>query len=382
MRVLHITDFFDPTVGYAEFYLAKKQVEKGLDVRVITFNYSLSGHQKWVAGFKTIEGINVNYLDILFKAKSIIWPLKPLDLIQIIKTFVPDLVHIRGLLSPLAQMVLLLKQFYRFSVVGDVITGISPLTYILLPKFKSFFNFWVSRNVDAFFVCNRAIEKFLVENIGISSSKTYFIPLAADHELFKPDTMKREKIRNRFGFKSEDVVAIYTGKFLPHKRIHDLLIASKSIIEKFQNFKIILVGDGPDFYKTRLNKLINELGIVNNVLFFKRVHRTELPNFYNAADIAVWPGTFSISIVEAMACALPIIIVKSDWTSHYLENKNGYFFKAGDINALRLLLLKLVQDQALREYMGKMSRKLINEKLSWNVVANEYIKVYKRVLNA
>ena len=91
-------------------------------------------------------------------------------------------------------------------------------------------------------------------------------------------------------------------------------------------------------------------------------------------------GAFSISIVEAMACGLPIIIAKSDWTSHYLEYKNGYSFKAGDINHLSSIMLRLSLDGRLRKSMGFGSRKLVEDKLSWDAIANQYNAVYTKVV--
>jgi len=377
---MHITNKFDPRFGYAEFYLAKKQRELGLDVCVVSSDRDIYGNRQFRPTSNRIEGIDVYRIESLFEARGNVWPLKPFELVRIINSFSPNIIHCRGLLNPLAQEALLLKRSYKYKVVADLITGISPLTFILLPKFKFFFNFWISSKVDAFFACNKAVEEFLIKNMNIPQKKVYFIPLAADHELFKPNNSRREKTRSRLGLLPEDVVAIYTGKFLPSKRIHDLLIASKPIIKENRRFKILLVGDGPEDYKEKLKSIIGELGITNNVLVIKTVHRSELPNFYNAADFAVWPGTFSISIIEAMACGLPIIIAKSDWASHYLEYENGYSFKAGDIYNLSSLLLTLVNDDKARRRMGMRSRKLVEDKLNWNAIVNKYIGVYESVM--
>jgi len=374
---MHIVNYFDPRLGYAEFYLAKKQVEYGFNVCVVASDYSIYGNRKWLPGSREVEGINAFYLKSACKIRGNVWAFNPLALAKIIKFFSPNVIHCRGLLSPLAQEVLLLKRFYRYKVVADLISGISPLTFKLAPLFKTFFDSWISNKVDVFFACNKAIERFLLENLSITPSKIHLIPLGADQELFKPDNIKRERTRTHLGFPPEDVVAIYTGKFLPGKRIHDLLIASKPMIEQCKNFKVVLVGDGPSSYKRRLKILIKELEIKNNVFIVKTVHRTRLPNFYNAADFAVWPGSFSISIIEAMACGLPIIIAKSDWTSHYLEYKNGFSFRAGDLTTFTSLMFKLIQDNKLRKFMGDQSRRLVEDKLSWDVITRQYIEAYR-----
>jgi len=372
---------FDPTVGYAEFYLAKKQIEQGLKVLVLALDESSYKNKRQDLGFQQIEGIKIYYLKSLLGFRGFAWPSKLRELRFLVKNFNPDIVHCHGLLTPLSQEILLLKPSGKYKVVGDVITGISPLTSIFLPKIKFLFNSLVSSKVEAFFACNKAVKDFLTISLNIPQKKVHLIPLAADHELFKPDNSRRKKTRNSLGLSTEDFVAIYTGKFLPSKRIDDLLIASKPVINEYRQFKILLVGDGPEHYKEKLKSIIGELGITKNVLIIKSVHRKELPNFYNAADFAVWPGAFSISIVEAMACGLPIIIAKSDWTSHYLEYENGYSFKAGDVHKLSSLLLTLVKDDETRRLMGTKSRKLVEDKLNWDTVATKYLEVYKSIMS-
>ena len=379
MRIIHVVNFFDPRLGYAEFYLAKKQAEYGLDVCVVSFDYPLYGNYKWSSGLNKFDGIDVFFLRSYCKFRGDMLVFNPFSLRGIIRDFSPDVIHCHGLLSPLCQEALLLRDSYGYKVVGDLITGISPFASTLLLSFKRFFNFSLLGRVELF-ACTKSIEKFLIESLGVPPSKVHFIPLGADVELFKPDSGQREEGRALLGLLPEDVVAIYTGKFLPSKRIHDLLVASKPVIGQYKNFKLVLVGDGPSSYTARLEFLIKKLGIENNVLTVKTVHRTKLPTFYNAADFAVWPGTFSISIVEAMACGLPIIIVKSDWTSHYLEYENGYSFRAGNTNSLTLLLLRLVENSALRKSMGAGSRKLVEDKLNWGIITREYLDVYRKIV--
>jgi len=380
LRIMHIVNFFDPALGYTEYYLAKKQAEHGFNVCVLTSDYSINRKKKFSVGTSKVDGVHVVRIKATCRFRGNVLFFNPLTLSKVIKFFSPNVIHCHGLFSPLSQEVLLLKSFYGYKLVGDLITGISPLTFQLIQVFKKFFDHWFSNRVNEFFACNKAIKSFLLETLRTPPSKTHFIPLGADQELFKPHYTKRKRTRILLGIHPEDIVAIYTGKFLPDKRIHDLLIASKAIIEQHKNFKVVLVGDGPPSYRERLEFLSKEVGIKNNVLTIKTVHRTELPKFYNAADFAVWPGAFSVSIIEAMACGLPIIIAKSDWTSHYLEYENGFSFKAGDATTLTSLLLKLVQNNELRRFMGEQSRRLVEDKLNWDNIAEQYVEIYHPVL--
>ena len=259
MRIMHVVNFFDPRLGYAEFYLAKKQAEYGHKVCVVSFDHPLFGNHKWLSGLNKFDGIDVFYLRSYCKFRGGMLVFNPFSLRGIIRDFSPDVIHCHGLLSPLCQEALLLRDSYGYKVVGDLITGISPVATILLISFKRFFNFSLLSRVELF-ACTKNIEKFLIDSLGFSSSKVHFIPLGAEVELFKPDSGQREQSRALLGLLPEDVVAIYTGKFLSSKRLHDLLLASKSVIGQYNNFKLVFVGDGPPSYKARLEFLIKKLG--------------------------------------------------------------------------------------------------------------------------
>ena len=385
-----MVDFFDPSLGYAEYYLAKKHIELGLDVMVVCSNLPIGNHWNVAKmgreGFSIEGNIPVFRLGSTAKFRGNVWGFNPMALAKIIADFSPDIVNCRGLLSPLSQEVLLLKSKHHYSVVGDVITGhgadaFSKTAHVFMTKtIRYSLKYLLLNRVDAFFACNNEIDEWLRNALKLPAYRIFFVPLGADQELFKPDSRVKVENRSLLGISSNDIVAVYSGKLLPSKHIHILLMASKPVISQFKNFKIVLVGAGPLAYEERLNLLAEKLNIRSNVIVVKPVHRTKLKDYYNIADFAVWPGDFSISMLEAMACRLPIIIAESNWTKHYLEYMNGFSFKVGDISQLSQFLLRLVEDSQLRKSMGARSRKLIEDKLNWDCIALKHLEIYQSCL--
>lgn len=367
-------------MGYAEFYLARKQIENGHDVLVITSNHAILGREKLMPGLAKEAGIDVFRVKSACVLRGNACGFSPFELMKVVYDFAPNVIHCHGLLSPFCQIVLMEKR-RGYKVVGDMITGISPIASRVLPSLRKFISVSMAK-VDAFFVCNKAVERFLVSDLKISTVRVYSIPLGADITSFKPDVDQKEKTRAQLGITNDGIAAIYTGKFLPEKRVTDLLISTNDVIKQYPNFKLILVGDGPSFYHEQMRSLISQFKLQNNVSILKTVHRTKLPSLYNAADFAIWPGTFSISIIEAMACGLPVIIARSKWTAHYLDYNNGYSFNVGNIPKLNGAILNLLSSKELRESMGSNSRKLVEEKLNWDTIAIQYDNVYTRVVSA
>jgi hypothetical protein len=94
---------FDPTVGYAEFYLAKKQIEQSLKVLVLALDESSYKNKRQDLGFQQIEGIKIYYLKSLLGFRGFAWPSKLRELRFLVKNFNPDIVHCHGLLTSLSR---------------------------------------------------------------------------------------------------------------------------------------------------------------------------------------------------------------------------------------------------------------------------------------
>jgi glycosyltransferase involved in cell wall biosynthesis len=58
----------------------------------------------------------------------------------------------------------------------------------------------------------------------------------------------------------------------------------------------------------------------------------ELGDFYRAADIAVWPATESISMLDATACGLPLVVSNQIYQDHV--TRNGYAYRQIDVESL------------------------------------------------
>ncbi|MEM4965089.1 MAG: glycosyltransferase, partial [Pyrobaculum sp.] len=63
-----------------------------------------------------------------------------------------------------------------------------------------------------------------------------------------------------------------------------------------------------------------------------------------------------------------------------VEGHNGFLIEPGDYEQLAERLLRLIDDEKLRNAMGNNSRKLAVERFSWWSIAKAYIEVYQEVL--
>jgi len=180
---------------------------------------------------------------------------------------------------------------------------------------------------------------------------------------------------------SEYIRVIAVGRLSPEKKIDDLLLAWRQVVQRTkQNVALELYGDGPLLQK--LKKQVNDLGIGNSVIFCG--HHEDLNLIYKRSSIFVNSSSFegnSNSILEAMANALPVVASSVGGTPLLVGDEGSNFlFHSGDIAVLSKRLLLLIENRDLREELGKKMRKRVNNHFGINKVALKYICMYEKLL--
>ena len=395
MKIAHVISYFQPQLGYQEFYLAKEQQKMGHDVCIITSdryapfpNFSktvgnILGERYVGRGAFTEEGLKVVRLPLLFEIAS---NNALLGLRRALTDFSPDIIHAHSATAPTTLATIIFEVASHYKVVVDC-----HMDYSLQSKSKirqTIFNAWsknpvcrsVLRRADGYIAVAESTRRWLSREWGINYDRIEVIPLGAESDFFSPDVKKRKIIRDKLRIGEDEVLIIYAGKVIPEKDIEVLLHASTLLIQKHGKVKVLLIGSGPKEYMEKLQRMINKYTIRNHILFYPFQHKTMLPNYYNAADVGVWPGQDSITIVEAMATGLPIIVPRSYRNLHYIEYGNGFHFSRGNSKQLRECLEQVIIDKDLRQKMSLNSRKLVEEKLNWKTIAKQTVGLYKKTL--
>lgn len=369
--------------GYLEYSLSSQLAKLGHNVCVLTFSKKNLFFKQDVA-----KGFTIVYLPYLFKISNFYIPkLVNYKLVSaILKDFKPKVIHCQPLYSPLALLVLALPNFYDYKIVGSIMTQLVHV-YIpwTLPKkllfiiSKIFFSSFIEKNTSKVFVKTKELGTILSRSYNIPEHKICVIPLGSDPKIFKFDNEKRALIRKKLFISENDLVIINSGKIYPEKGIDLLIRALAPIILKNNSVKLLIIGKGDETFLTYLKKLITGLKISKNVLIEPWVAQDKLPWYYSAADIGVWPGLSSISIVDAASTGLPLIITDCPIETFAVENGNGFTFKIGDETALRNCLQLLISDYELRKEMGRNSRLLVEQKLNWKSIAMQYLDSYNLI---
>ena len=111
-------------------------------------------------------------------------------------------------------------------------------------------------------------------------------------------------------------------------------------------------------------------------------HRAQLIEHYYAGDIFVLPSicndSFGIPVVEAMAAGSPVIASRSGGVIETVKDREtGFIVDKNDPQQLAQVLLRLLEDDALRETMGRAGRERALANFTWDQVAESMFRRYQ-----
>jgi len=137
---------------------------------------------------------------------------------------------------------------------------------------------------------------------GVAEDKISVTPLGYDADHFCPSDVPQQ-LHNRPYF-------LHVGQAYPHKNIESLIHAFNSIVPRFPEVDLVLLGKPHPSETERLQELTSELGLKTRVVFKSYVSYGDLPNWYRGALALVYPSLwegFGLPILEAMACGCPVV---------------------------------------------------------------------------
>lgn len=212
---------------------------------------------------------------------------------------------------------------------------------------------------------------------------------------FLGDTIKMIKIYNPLAITPKVInninakTIISVGRYDTHKGYDNLIRAFKIVCEKYPDWKLKIVGDG--YYKSKMEKLIDDLNLNNNVLLVPATK--EIVEELNKASIYVMASRFegyANALVEAMSCGLSCI--SYDWlmgVNEIIEHeKNGLvvnlkdrykYFKNLDIieeniNNLASTIIKVIENKNIREKFRREAPKIV-ESREKNKIIEKWVKI-------
>jgi glycosyltransferase involved in cell wall biosynthesis len=387
MRIVHVTNYFMPELGYQEYYLAYHQAAAGHDVHVVTSNRRYPAQSDYAvfatlyperiadAGKTVVDGFTLHRLEAVAESNM---QLLLRGLIRLIAELKPDLVVMHGFTRYETLRIAAYKWLLRprFKLVIDdhtLFSAYDPRIYrrVYHAAVRAVFRALRSA-VDQIVAVTGETSEFLGQQFGVRDSEIIVLPIGADVELFEFDPAARARIRKRLEIDGEDIVLLYAGKITPEKGAHLVLRLAREALERSPRMRVIFVGSGADTeYAASIRRTASEWNLENRVVVHRHVSHDDLREFFCAADIAMWPMQETMAALEAAACGLPIVLPASQVGLERTSAQNG-FACASDAE-FEEALVRLAADGDLRRRMGERGAALVRDRFNWRRIADDFI---------
>lgn len=161
---------------------------------------------------------------------------------------------------------------------------------------------WLSAYTDTLITIN--MEDYR-QAMKFSASRVCWLPGIGIHlEDFYPDAKKRDRLRQRFGFRKRDFVVLSVGQ-LSKRKNQEIIIRAMGLL-KDMDIRYVIVGLGEQ--GTNYRKLIKKLGLERNV--FLVGYRDDVQDLLQMADCFAFPSLqegLPVALMEAMAAGVPVV---------------------------------------------------------------------------
>ena len=170
---------------------------------------------------------------------------------------------------------------------------------------------------------------------------------------------------------------------LDYQKGFDRLIEAWALVQqtdKYSDWHLDIFGQGE--WRDMLQQMIDERSLQDRVTLNKPTK--DIAKEYASSSMLVMSSHyegFPMVMIEAMACGLPVVTFDykcgpRDIIDHEI---NGLLVKDGDIEGLAQALMRLMNDDELRQKMGENAR-LVVDRYSEEKVMSKWQELYKEIL--
>lgn len=242
------------------------------------------------------------------------------------------------------------------------------------------FNRLLTPLTDAFIAVADGHAEFLSEFERFPVEKVHTIYNGVDTQRFAPH--EEAAVKESLGIKSAATVVGILAALRPEKNHELFLHGAAALLSGFPETQFLVIGDGPRRHD--LEQLAFDLGVSNSIHFLGS--REDVPQLLNVCDIVSLTShneASPVSILEALASGVPVVASEVGSVKEtVVEGETGLLFPAGDQVAFVSAMTKLLQNKALRHFLGENGRQRVVASWSLDGMTRGYEQLIDRIYAA
>lgn len=268
---------------------------------------------------------------------------------------------------------------------GRYVVTVHDLTHIVLPEFLGskikyhYAKFLMShalRGAEHIFTVSQNSKNDIIKYFGTAEDKISITYDAIDDDFKVKNEAEIEYLYEKYDIPRNKKLILYVGNLKPHKNLITLLKALKEL----DRTDVILLLVGKAFKSVDMENQEKELGIRNKVIHTGMVSKQELIDFYNVADLFVFPSLyegFGIPPLEAMACGTPVIAANNSSIPEVCGDA-AVLVDVKRVDLLAKAIENLLDSESLSTTLIEKGRKQFKA-FSWEETRNTIISCLQKI---
>ncbi len=285
-----------------------------------------------------------------------------------------DLLHALAFAAPLAAPV-------------PFITTIYDLSFIRYPEAFRPHNRWYlrtftkhsARRAKAIIAISESTRQDVIQAFGVSPEKVHTVYCGVDSD-FKPlPPTAIAAFKAKKGLPEKFILRL--GTIEPRKNVEGLIKAYALWRKQDKNAPKLFIAGGKGWYYQRVFQLVEELGLNEHIVFPGYLPQEDLPLWYNASDLFVYPSHFEgfgLPVLEAMACGTPVITSNVSSLPE-VAGEAGILVSPTDTKALSQAMQTIFHNAELTRQMQEKGLAQA-AKFNWRKTAAQTAQIYSRVV--
>jgi glycosyltransferase involved in cell wall biosynthesis len=312
------------------------------------------------------EGDKVRYFRLPRRRyPSNLWMIR--KLVEQIESIQPDVVHFTGYypwmyfgLRRLSTYPLVLTTHDPAKHSGDIESKIVPGS-----------DRWFYKYMTKVIVMGAEMKKAVVSSGVVDNTSVDVILHGNGHEFLQYSDPTIGEQEN---------TVLFFGRMYKYKGLEYLVDAEPIIRREIPNVRFVIAGKGSTNYLKNLKTRIVHPEVFQFINEY--VPDSMVARLYQQASLVVLPyvdGTQSGPLLLSYSFRKPVVVTNVGSLPEYvLHGRTGYVVPAKDPNALAERIISLLKDGEVRREMGEEGYRMATERLSWETLAGEYLKVYEK----
>jgi glycosyltransferase involved in cell wall biosynthesis len=213
-------------------------------------------------------------------------------------------------------------------------------------------------------------------------AKSMILPTGIDWASYEnlPD---RNSFRRRLDVKPETPLILFLGRVNFKKGLDLLVPAFARVLEQFPRARLAIIGPDNERYAEKVKLWCREFGIGRSVLWVDHLDPEDVKKAFVDADVFVLPSyteNFGMTVVEAMACACPVVISNKVGIWRDIKDSGAGFVVELDPAQISHAICHVLQNKEEARDMGMQGRRAAREHYALSRIVGTFTHFYQELI--